>query len=66
MGDTVVMCAKGHVFRGTWIAGASLTTVRLGPRRVGWCKAGRHVSVLRRAEAGELTAAQRQVLDGGR
>ncbi|WP_202238099.1 hypothetical protein [Actinacidiphila reveromycinica] len=61
---TAVMCAKGHVFWRTWVVGASLTTIRLGPRRIGWCRAGRHVSVLRRADTGRLTAEQRAALYG--
>jgi hypothetical protein len=58
------MCAKGHVFWGSWTAGASVTTIRLGPRRIGWCPAGRHVSMLRKADTGHLTAEQRAELYG--
>ncbi|MEW2128989.1 hypothetical protein [Streptomyces sp. NPDC005435] len=60
--DTIIECGKGHVFWGTWIPGVSLTTIRLGPRRLGLCKAGRHLSLLRRVDESELTAGQRATL----
>ncbi|MFF1378809.1 hypothetical protein [Streptomyces sp. NPDC058308] len=60
--DTLIACGKGHVFWGKWVPGASVTTLRLGPRRLGMCKAGRHLSLLRRAEESELTAEQHAAL----
>ncbi|WP_329568978.1 hypothetical protein [Kitasatospora sp. NBC_01266] len=62
MSDTIAMCGKQHVFWTSWTAGASITTVRLGPRRLGWCPAGRHVSLLRRVDERDLTAQQRTQL----
>ncbi|WP_399929100.1 hypothetical protein [Streptomyces kanamyceticus] len=62
--DTIIACGKGHVFWGSWVPGASVTTIRLGPRRLGMCKAGRHLSLLRRVDESELTAEQRGALFG--
>ncbi|MEV8017523.1 hypothetical protein AB0O76_14500 [Streptomyces sp. NPDC086554] len=39
-----------------------MTTIRLGPRRLGRCKAGRHLALLRRVDESELTAEQRGTL----
>ncbi|MEU7167272.1 hypothetical protein AB0A70_21950 [Streptomyces morookaense] len=64
MADTPVMCSKGHVFWANWVAGASVTTIRLGPRRIGWCKSGGHVAMLKRADERELTDEQRSELYG--
>ncbi|MEV5376192.1 MULTISPECIES: hypothetical protein [Streptomyces] len=41
-----------------------MTTVKLGPRRLGWCRPGRHVSLLRRTDETRLTPAQRRELYG--
>ncbi|MFE5869210.1 hypothetical protein ACFQ6V_11215 [Streptomyces roseifaciens] len=41
-----------------------MTTVKLGPRRLGWCPVGRHVSLLRRTDETQLTPAQRRELFG--
>ncbi|MFD8814105.1 hypothetical protein ACFV23_22045, partial [Streptomyces sp. NPDC059627] len=64
MRDTPVMCTKGHVFWASWTAGASVTTIRLGPRRIGWCPVGRHVAMLRRADTKSLTPEQHTELYG--
>ncbi|MGK5729408.1 hypothetical protein [Streptomyces sp. URMC 124] len=64
MGDTIIECGKGHVRWGTWVLGASVTTIKLGPRRLGWCPVGRHVSLLRRTDESQLTPAQRRELFG--
>ncbi|MGA4846159.1 hypothetical protein ACOBQB_07800 [Streptomyces sp. G5(2025)] len=60
--DTIIACGKGHVFWGSWVPGASVTTIRLGPRRLGMCKVGRHLSLLRRVDESELTPEQRGTL----
>lgn len=60
--NSIITCGKGHVFRGTWVPGASVATIRLGPRRLGMCKAVRHLSLLRRVHESELTPEQRAAL----
>ncbi|MFF8643252.1 hypothetical protein [Streptomyces sp. NPDC015345] len=57
-----VVCGKGHVSWGTWVPAASVTSIRLGPRRMDMCKADRHLSLLRRADESELTAEERATL----
>lgn len=64
MSDIPVICSKGHVFWATWSPLGSLTTIRLGPRRFGWCRAGRHAALLRRLRDDELSAQQRAELYG--
>ncbi|MDH6576501.1 hypothetical protein [Kitasatospora sp. MAP5-34] len=64
MTETPITCGKGHVFWANWTPGASVTSIRLGPRRIGWCKAGRHVAVLRHADERKLTPQQRAELYG--
>lgn len=43
---TRVRCREGHTFTTTWIPGASLTALRLGPWRVQRCPVGKHWTVV--------------------
>ena len=45
-GKVDVRCRSGHTFTTTWIPGASLKAVRLGPWRVQRCPVGRHWSIV--------------------
>ncbi|HEY1701116.1 MAG TPA: hypothetical protein VGG75_15510 [Trebonia sp.] len=49
-----VECQRGHQFRTTWIPGASITALKLGPWRVQWCPAGRHVALIHPVKPGDL------------
>lgn len=52
---TIVRCHRGHLFTTTWIPGASVKAVRLGPWRVQRCPVGRHWSVVRPVAPGDLS-----------
>ena len=64
---TIVRCHRGHLFTTTWIPGASVKAVRLGPWRLQRCPVGDHWSVIRPARAAKLSdderAAARSVRD---
>lgn len=63
-GKAAVRCGQGHVFRMTWIPGASVTMIRLGPtRRYGRCPVGNHWSTIRLVKEADLTEAERRALD---
>lgn len=65
-GTTPVRCAKGHVFRTTWIEGGSLKAVRLGPyTRYQRCPVGRHWAIVHPIKEEDLTDAERAELAGG-
>ena len=55
---TIVRCHRGHLFTTTWIPGASLKALRLGPWRVQRCPVGKHWSVVRLAKVAKLTEAE--------
>lgn len=56
---TLVRCRRGHLFTTTWIPGASVKALRLGPWRVQRCPVGKHWSVVRPVRPAELSDAQR-------
>jgi hypothetical protein len=57
--NAVVRCRRGHLFTTTWIPGASLKAVRLGPWRLQWCPVGRHVDLVHPVKPADLTEAER-------
>jgi hypothetical protein len=59
-GNTIVRCSKGHLFTTIWIPGASLKSIRLGPRRFQYCPVGRHFSLVAPVKDAELTSDERQ------
>jgi len=65
-GDTLVRCAKGHVFTTIWIPGVSVKALRLGWWRIQYCPVGRHWSLVRPVRASDLTRAQRMRARGRR
>lgn len=62
-GRTAVRCSRGHVFRTTWIEGASLKAVRLGPTtRYQHCPVGRHWAIVHPVKDEDLTDEERRQL----
>jgi hypothetical protein len=62
-GRTVVRCSKGHLFRTTWIEGASFKAVRLGPtRRFRYCPPGKHWAIIRPVREHDLTDEDQRAL----
>src|ERR1700722_17024308 len=55
----IVRCHRGHLFTTTWIPGASVKALRLGPWRVQRCPVGKHWSIVRPVSPGELSEAER-------
>ena len=65
-GKTVVRCSKGHLFTTSWIEGASLKAVRLGPTsRYQRCPVGKHWAIIHPVKDEDLTAEDRQALAEG-
>jgi hypothetical protein len=58
-GSVVVRCRSGHLFTTIWVPGASIKSLRLGPWRVQWCPAGRHVSIVTPVRRAELSRRKR-------
>ncbi|HEX3617001.1 MAG TPA: hypothetical protein VHU61_10715 [Solirubrobacteraceae bacterium] len=56
---TIVRCHRGHLFTTTWIPGASVKALRLGPLRVQRCPVGKHWSVVRPVEPMKLSETER-------
>jgi hypothetical protein len=56
---TIVRCHRGHLFTTTWIPGASVKALRLGPWRVQRCPVGKHWSVVRPVSPEKLSDAKR-------
>lgn len=56
---TIVRCQSGHLFTTTWVPGASVKALRLGPWRVQRCPVGRHWSLVRPVEPAKLSDAER-------
>lgn len=56
---TIVGCQKGHLFTTTWIPGASVKALRLGPWRVQRCPVGGHWGVIRPVAAEKLSDEER-------
>lgn len=52
---TIVRCHRGHLFTTTWIPGASLKALRLGPWRVQRCPVGKHWSLVRPVKVAKLS-----------
>jgi hypothetical protein len=57
--NAVVRCRQGHLFSTTWIPGASVKAVRLGPWRIQWCPVGRHADLVHPVKSAELTETER-------
>jgi len=60
---TIVRCHRGHLFTTTWIPGASVKSVRLGPWRIQRCPVGKHWSIVTPVKKSKLSDAER---DGAR
>jgi hypothetical protein len=60
-GNVVVRCHKGHLFTTIWVPGASVKSIRLGPRRVQWCPIGRHWSLVTLVDKSDLSARQLRI-----
>jgi hypothetical protein len=54
-GNVVVRCSDGHLFTTLWVPGASLKSLRLGPRRLQRCPVGGHWSVVSPVRRADLT-----------
>jgi hypothetical protein len=59
-GNTIVRCRKGHLFTTIWIPGASVKSIRLGPRRFQYCPVGRHFSLVAPVKDEDLTSDERR------
>jgi hypothetical protein len=59
-GNTIVRCSKGHLFTTIWIPGASIKSIRLGPRRFQRCPVGRHWALVRPIKDADLTDTERR------
>jgi hypothetical protein len=57
-GNVVVRCSKGHRFTTIWLPGASVKSIRLGPRRFQYCPVGHHWSLVRLVRESDLSARQ--------
>ena len=61
-GKTIVRCSKGHLFTTTWIEGASLKAIRLGPlTRYQRCPVGKHWAIVHPVKDEDLTDEQRRI-----
>jgi hypothetical protein len=56
---TIVRCHSGHLFVTTWIPGASVKSVRLGPWRVQRCPVGKHWSIVTPVRKSKLSETER-------
>ena len=56
---TIVRCHRGHLFTTTWIPGASVKSLRLGPWRIQRCPVGQHWSIVRPVQQSKLSDAER-------
>jgi hypothetical protein len=59
-GNVVVRCGKGHLFTTIWVPGASLKSLRLGPRRLQRCPVGHHWSLVKLVRESDLTKRERR------
>jgi hypothetical protein len=59
--NTTVRCTAGHLFTTVWIPGASVKSLRLGPWRLQWCPAGRHVTFVHPVKDADLTDSEREI-----
>jgi hypothetical protein len=58
-GNTIVRCAKGHLFTTIWIPGGSLKAIRLGWKRFQYCPVGKHWAMVTPVKDSELTEDER-------
>jgi hypothetical protein len=65
-GNVVVQCSKGHRFTTIWLPGASVKSLRLGPRRFQYCPVGHHWSLVRLVRESDLSARQLRAARGRR
>ncbi len=56
---TIVRCRQGHLFTTTWIPGASVKALRLGPWRIQRCPVGRHWSLVTPVAVDRLSESDR-------
>ena len=56
---TIVRCRRGHLFTTTWIPGASVKSVRLGPWRIQRCPVGKHWSIVTPVQVSKLSDDER-------
>jgi hypothetical protein len=59
-GNTIVRCRNGHLFTTIWVPGASIKSIRLGPRRFQYCPVGRHWALVAPVKVAELSDADKQ------
>jgi hypothetical protein len=57
---TIVRCQRGHLFTTTWIPGASVKSLRLGPWRLQRCPVDHHWSIVRPVQVTKLSDAERE------
>ena len=57
---TIVRCRQGHLFTTTWIPGASVKALRLGPWRLQRCPVGRHWSLVTPVAEDRLSESERE------
>jgi len=57
-GNVVVQCSQGHQFTTIWLPGASVKSLRLGPRRVQYCPVGHHWSLVHLVRESDLSKRQ--------
>jgi len=63
-GSVVVRCSKGHLFTTIWLPGASVKSLRLGPRRLQYCPVGKHWSLVKLVRESDLSGRQRRTARG--
>jgi hypothetical protein len=59
-GNVIVRCREGHLFTTIWIPGASLKSLRFGPRRFQRCPVGHHWSLVTLVRESDLSARARR------
>ena len=64
--NTVVRCRSGHLFTTIWVPGASVKSIRLGPRRIQWCPVGRHWSLVTLVRKSDLSARELRKASGNK
>jgi len=65
-GNVVVECSQGHRFTTIWLPGASVKSLRLGPRRFQYCPVGHHWSLVKLVRKSDLSARQLRAAQGRR
>ena len=59
-GNVIVRCREGHLFTTIWIPGASLKSLRFGPRRFQRCPVGHHWSLVTLVRESDLSGRARR------